>query len=285
MEKSTEEDLIQVGPGFWNIRGHFKLILGLIDIGTHMSIARLSTGKFLVIDTIPLTPKIKSEIDKLTENGSKIEAVLATHPFHTLAFPAFHEAYPNAKYYGTPRHIKKQPELKWAGDLDDCKIRSLWSPEIEMRIPDGSEFVAPTPENSNHFSCVFVFHAQSGTIHVDDTIMIGSNPGILLKIAGYKHGSMSFHPSIKSVGLKPTPEAPYQFRDWIQALIKDWNFDNIVSAHMGNKIGGAKKQLQETVENAEKLFARLSERNKKNNGTVTIDPSQPKLTVSGDECG
>lgn len=66
--------------------------------------------------------------------------------------------------------------------------------------------------------------------------MIGNNPGILLKIAGYKHGSLSFHPTIKSVGLKPTPEAPYQFRDWVRGIIKDWNFDNIVSAHMGNKV-------------------------------------------------
>jgi hypothetical protein len=74
---------------------------------------------------------------KLTENGTKIEAVLATHPFHTLAFPAFHKSYPALKYYGTPRHLKNQPEIGWVGDLNDCKTRALWSPEVEMRIPAG----------------------------------------------------------------------------------------------------------------------------------------------------
>ena len=102
-----------------------------------MSIARLSNGKYLIIDTIPLTDQIKSEIDELTENGNKIEAVLATHPFHTLAFPAFHNAYPNVPYYGTPRHIRKLQNISWAGDLNECSIRDKWKPEVEMRIPAG----------------------------------------------------------------------------------------------------------------------------------------------------
>jgi len=276
--------IVPVGPGFWNIRGSFKIFKGLIDIGTHMSIIQLSSGKFVVVDTIPLTDEIKGEIDQLTENGTQIEAVLATHPFHTLAFPAFHAAYPNAAYYGCPRHLKKQPELGWVGNLNDCSTRNKWSPEIEMRIPEGSEFVAPEPETHNHFNCVFVFHPASRTVHVDDTIMIGSNPGILLKLAGFKHGTMSFHPSIKNVGLYPTAESPYQFRDWLKEVIRDWDFDNICAAHMGNKIGGAKAQLTETLDKAEPLFKKISDRNK-NKKPATVDPNEPQLTVSGNECG
>jgi hypothetical protein len=102
-----------------------------------MSLARLSNGKFLVIDAVPLTPTIKKEIDQLTENGSKIEAFLATHPFHTLSIPAFHQAYPEPKYYGCPRHLRKLTTINWSGDLNDCKTRSLWEPEVEMRIPAG----------------------------------------------------------------------------------------------------------------------------------------------------
>ncbi len=78
--------------------------------------------------------------------------------------------------------------------------------------------------------------------------MVGSHPGILLKLGGmvfffsnhvsnhyegFRHGSMSFHPSIKGVGLYHTPEAPYQFKDFIAGVIKDWDFDNICAAHMG----------------------------------------------------
>jgi hypothetical protein len=114
--------------------------------------------------------------------------------------------------------------------------------------------------------------------------MIGSNPGILLKLAGYKHGSMSFHPSIKNVGLHKTPDAPLLFKDFLCGIIKDWDFDNICAAHMGNKVGDAKKALQETLDKAEKLFSSLVDRNK-NNGPMPKLDEDNKLVVSGNECG
>jgi len=141
-------NMTEIGKGFWNIRGHFKIIGGLIDIGTHMSILGLPNGRFLVVDTIPLDNEIKRAIDLLTDNGSKIEAVLATHPFHTLSFPAFYQAYPNVPYYGTPRHIRNLTSIKWIGDLNNCETRNIWAPYVEMRIPDGAEFVAPVPEKN-----------------------------------------------------------------------------------------------------------------------------------------
>lgn len=272
---------LQVGPNYWNIRGQFK-IAHIIDIGTHMSIIGLNNGRYLIVDTIPLTPEVKHEIDTLTDNGNKIEAVLGTHPFHTLSFPAFYNAYPNATYYGTPRHLRVLPAIRWAGDLNDCATRNKFQPEVEMRIPDGAEFVAPVPERTNHFSSVFVYHRQSRTIHVDDTISVAHQPGFLMKLLGYKHGDMGFHPTIKGNGLFPTPEAPYQFRDFIRGIINDWDFDNICAAHTGNKIGGAKEQLTKVLADAAPLFDKLSEKNKKKH--APIDPDHGH-NVQGNECG
>ena len=76
----TFNHLIEVGPGFYNIRSSFKLLCGLIDLGTHMSVAKLANGKYLVIDTVNLTTEQKAEFDTLTDNGNLIQAVLATHP-------------------------------------------------------------------------------------------------------------------------------------------------------------------------------------------------------------
>jgi len=278
---ATHKYLEEVAPGFWNIRGHFNIAAGLIDIGTHMSIAKLTNQKYLVIDTIALHPQLKQEIDQLTNNGADIEAVIATHPFHTLAFRGFHKEYPGAPYYGTPRHYRVIPEIPWAGNFNECDIRNKWLPDIEMRIPSGAEFVAPLPEKSNHFSCVFVFHRPSRVLHVDDTIMIGNHPGILLKLAGFRHGSMGFHPSIKGHGLYPTEHAPYQFKEFIAGVIRDWDFDTICAAHMGNKVGGAKAQLQEILDKAEPLFKRLSAKNKGKG-----EPSDtPAILAEGNECG
>lgn len=111
----------------------------MLDIGTHMAACKLPSGKFLLLDTIKITPGFKEELDKLTNNGEVclqlhwhpcivlflpstltlmvaiqlIEAVIATHPFHTLYFKEFYDAYPNAKYYGTPRHMKKITDIPW----------------------------------------------------------------------------------------------------------------------------------------------------------------------------
>jgi len=273
----------EIGPGFFNFRGSYKIVIGLIDIGTHMSLIRLSTGRFLVVDAIPITDTIKAELDKLTDNGTKIEAFIASHPFHTLSIPSFHKFYPQAAFYGCPRHLKKFPEITWSGDLNDCNARNKWSPEVEMRVPTGSEFISPMPEKSNHFSCVFVYHKASRTIHVDDTIMYCPHPGFLLKLGGFRDDSMSFHPSMKNVGLQPHANAPLEFRDFVNDVLKDWDFDNICTAHMGNKVGGAKPQLQQLLKDSESMLNKLAEKRKNNPNTP--DEETTNYNVSGSECG
>jgi glyoxylase-like metal-dependent hydrolase (beta-lactamase superfamily II) len=135
-----KNELYEVATNFWNIRVSFKMFAGFVDLGSQMSLIRLKNGKFLVIDTVMLTDQTRAAIDRLTENGTKIEAVIAVHPFHTLAFPAFYEAYPKAEYYGTPRHLRRLTQIPWVGSLEDCNIRKKWEPEVEMRIPAGEEF-------------------------------------------------------------------------------------------------------------------------------------------------
>lgn len=43
--------------------------------------------------------------------------------------------------YGCPRHLRRMPEIPWAGSLLDCEVRGKWSPEVEMRIPNGERHV------------------------------------------------------------------------------------------------------------------------------------------------
>lgn len=136
VQNLEKNELIPVGPGFWNIRGRFK-VLKILDIETQMSIIKLRSGKFLVIDTVEMNGRLRQEIDQLTSNGENIEAVVATHPFHTLSFPAFYQLYPKAAYYGTPRHLRRITDIPWAGNLDDCNVRKKWEPDVEMRIPAG----------------------------------------------------------------------------------------------------------------------------------------------------
>lgn len=247
--------LNSVSDNFWNLRSSL-VMFGFVDIGTHMSFIRLSSGKFLVIDCIDLSNKaVKKEVDILTENGSLIEAVLGVHPFHTLFFPAFQQLYPNATYYGTPRHLRNFPDMKWEGSLGEETVRALWEgEEVFMRIPAGAEFDAP--QEDVHFSSVVVFHAPSKTLHVDDTINYFHGSGWVLRLLGKKDNLMEFWMLHK--GLDHTAESPGLFKEWVESIIQDWDFDNICAAHNSVKIGGAKEALQGALRTAQPEFDKLA---------------------------
>mmetsp|Transcript_21164 Transcript_21164/g.34946 ORF Transcript_21164/g.34946 Transcript_21164/m.34946 type:complete len:154 (-) Transcript_21164:223-684(-) len=132
-----------------------------------------------------------------------------------------------------------------------------------MRIPAGSEFVDPKPELSNHFSNVFVYHVESKTVHNDDTILFSDNPGWLLKMLGFKDGTMMFHPSLKGPGLYPTKDAPLQFKAWLEQLLQDWDFENLCSAHNGCRVGGARDMVAELLHKATPKLQKISDSNAK----------------------
>eukprot|EP01043_Picozoa_sp_COSAG02_P067182 COSAG02_NODE_10703_length_1879_cov_2.104494_2_plen_216_part_00 len=162
---------IEVAPGFYNYRTDFRLgPAGALNIMTHMSVARLSSGDFVAIDAAVLTPEALAELNELTEDGTKLVASLHTHPFHTLAIPAFHAVFPateTRRYFGCPRHLHAITEdsagnpIGWAGNLNDVCTRQSFLPDLDMRVPAGSEFIDPQPPTDNHFSNVFVFHPAS----------------------------------------------------------------------------------------------------------------------------
>jgi hypothetical protein len=236
---------VLIGPGFWNVRATF--IIDGLNIGTQMSLIQLPNQNFLIVDTVELDPDLLNDINMLTKNGTLIEAVIATHPFHTTYFPSFYQQFPKPPYFGTPRHLRIEPQIPWAGTVWDCAVREKWLPDVHMRIPYGSEFVAPEPESSNHFSGMHVFHPASKTIHVDDTIMIDEP----------LDGDMLFHPSMLVDGLYHIPESPYAFRDWITNITVQWDFDNICAAHNGVKLGGAKQQLINVISDYGTIFEGL----------------------------
>jgi len=240
---SRDTRFVQLGTNFWNARGIFKL--GPIDIGTHMSIIQVSSGRFVIFDTIEPDSQIQQEISTITANGTQIEAIVATHPFHTTYFPAFYAMYPNVKFFGTPRHLRTQPQIPWAGSVWDCDVRRQWLPDIRMRIPQGGEFVAPQPELINHFSGMHVFHPKSGVMHVDDTLSYAADLD-----------SLVFHPSIAGPGLYHTRRSPDVFASWVQEYLNEWNINTLAMAHKG-VLGNGRQRVQKLLDNSRIFFIGL----------------------------
>jgi len=169
-------------------------------------------------------------------------------------------------FYGTPRHLRIEPSIPWAGNVTDPAVRSKWA-EVQMRIPVGAEFIAPVPESDNHFAGMFVFHPASKTIHIDDTVMVEPpNASFIIKHMFFPNGPMAFHPTLTGVGLCHFETAPYAFRDFMNGLVSDWDFDSILSAHLARKIGGAKAQLKTLIADTESVFKELTAKYKGQTG-------------------
>eukprot|EP01113_Clastostelium_recurvatum_P038391 TRINITY_DN5741_c0_g2_i1.p1 TRINITY_DN5741_c0_g2~~TRINITY_DN5741_c0_g2_i1.p1 ORF type:complete len:305 (+),score=51.29 TRINITY_DN5741_c0_g2_i1:24-938(+) len=277
--KSVDTETLRlVAKDFWRVHADYY-VFGVANIGTQMGIVKLSSGKFLLLGAVPITEKLKQEIDKLTDNGKNIEAVITTHPFHTGYTEGLWKLYPDAKFYGTPRHIETLPDIDWTDDVSKCEVRNKWAPEIQMRIPAGASFAHPKPELTNHFSSVFVYHSTSRTLFVDDTLMYFEAPKFPINILA-PPGTLRFHISMKDDGLYHTPAAPLLFRDWMRKLVRDWDFDTLSTAHDGVLAQGARQKVTQLLDDSEKVFQDLSETHAKEGHDQDVDPRRMKI----DEC-
>jgi hypothetical protein len=219
--------IIQISDNFWNIRGSFKVAM-VIDIGTQASLVKLANGKFVFLDSYTLSGPALKKVDRLTNNGKDVVAVLNLHPFHTLHVKWMFERYPEAKHYGTARHLAKFPDLDWQSSrTEDAETQALFAGDFEFSIPRGVEFISD--DENIHFSSVLVYHPASNTIHVDDTLMYIRLP-LLMRFFGLPN-AFSFHPTLAKV-LEKREGAVHDFRLWANQLADNWkDAKNLCAAH------------------------------------------------------
>ena len=221
------DKLVQVADNFWNIRGSFK-IAGLVDIGTQASLAKLSDGGFVFLDSYPLRGEIEAQLNDLTKNGEAVTAILNLHPFHTVHVRSMQERYPHASHYGTARHHKLFPELAWQEcRTEDSKLHEQFADDFDFSIPRGVDFISSN--DKIHFSSVLALHRDSQTLHVDDTIMHIRFP-MGLRLFGHKT-TTSFHPTLAKA-LERRSGAAQDFREWAEEMIEQWSdVKNLCAAH------------------------------------------------------
>ncbi|NDV50104.1 hypothetical protein [Salipiger sp. PrR003] len=53
--------LVNLGHGFWNVRLTMK-IGGILNVGTHVSIVRKKSGRFVILDSYTLNGEIKEPV-------------------------------------------------------------------------------------------------------------------------------------------------------------------------------------------------------------------------------
>jgi hypothetical protein len=219
--------MIRVAHDFWNIRGSFK-IAGIVDVGTQVSLVKSKSGKFVFLDAYTLGDDVSKEVYALTNGGADIEAILNLHPFHTIHVRRMHEQFPNAKLYGTARHVSRFPELPWQPQLTEgAELHAMFADDFEFSVPRGVDFIS---SNENvHFSSVLAFHVASKTIHVDDTLMYIQFPKLLRAFG--QVDLLSFHPTLARA-LEKRAGASADFRHWAEELVERWrDAQNLCAAH------------------------------------------------------
>lgn len=225
--------MIHVAENFWNIRGSFK-IGGVIDVGTHVSLVRLASGKFVFLDSYALDSATRRKVAELTDGGKNIEAILNLHPFHTVHVKQMHEWYPGAALYGTVRHRERFSDLPWAEiRCQDEALHEKYAADFDFSVPRGVDFIS---DNQNvHFSSVLVLHRTSMTIHSDDTLTYLRMP-LPMRLLGLGD-TVSFHPTLGKA-LEKRAGAAQDFRDWANEMIEQWkDAENLCAAHTAALLG------------------------------------------------
>lgn len=211
------ERMIDLGNGFWNIRGTLR-IGGVVNVGTHCSLVRLSSGRFVFLDSYELAPEIAARVMALTDNGRAVEAILNLHPFHTLHCGAMHRMFPQAQLFGSDRHHRKWPDLPWQDDPVESPGVAARFADLRFSLPDGIHYICQNERV--HAGSLLAFHPASASLHVDDTLNVLPIPGLLRRLLRLPR--LAFHPTLGQA-LQDRPGAARDFRDWALGIARDWS--------------------------------------------------------------
>jgi len=215
----------QLASDFWNVRGAYR-VAGVLNIGTHMSLARRSDGRFVVIDGCALDDVQRRAVMALTSNGGNVAAVVHVHPFHTLHVEATHQLFPTAVLHGTARHRERAPSLPWsAPPVEHWTGDHPLADVFDLSVPDGVDFVCP--DERVHVASVLVRHRASGIVHVDDTLNVLAAQGALRGLL--PQSSLRMHPMLGRA-LQHRAGAADAYADWARRLAAGWADTRIVCA-------------------------------------------------------
>ncbi|WP_022706251.1 hypothetical protein [Paracoccus zeaxanthinifaciens] len=221
------EKIIDLGNGFWNIRGDLR-IGGVLNVGTQASLVQLGSGEFAMLDSYPLSGEIRDQVMQMTDQGRAVTAVLNLHPYHTLHCQAVARDFPQARLYGTERHRRQHPDLDWQPTLIDTpEAEATFASDFVLTVPRGIDHT--TANERVHAGSVLAWHPASATLHVDDTINVLPMPGPLKRIVG--EDKLFMHPTM-SKALTGDPDCIEQLGAWVDELAHTCaELRNLCAAH------------------------------------------------------
>jgi hypothetical protein len=126
-----------------------------IEVGTRMSICRLSDGSLLLHSPLKLNEELKGELDWL----GAVRFVVSPNKLHHLFIGDYFTAYPEARIYAPPGLPEKRPELPFHGVPGDAPEPG-WAEDLGQMVFRGYRYMEE----------VIFLHRQSHTLILADLL-------------------------------------------------------------------------------------------------------------------
>ena len=209
--------LREISPGrLWVAESRLRFF-GL-EVGTRMSVVRLSSGDLWLHSPVGLTDDLRRGLGRL---GPVRFVVCPNRMHHTFVEPYF-SAYPAARVYAAPGLREKRPVLPFHGVLGDAPEPG-WAEDLDQLIFRGERLLRE----------VVFFHRGSRSLIVTDLLQsahLESPP--LTRLAHRLYRTFQ----------NPGPPLPVRFGLSNKAAarvslerVRSWDFDRILLAH-GNPV-------------------------------------------------
>jgi len=185
-----------------------------IEVGTRMSVVRLSGGGLWLHSPVTLDGSLREELDGL----GRVSFVVCPNRGHHMFAGEYLAAYPDARFYAAPGLSEKRPDLLFDGVLGDEPVLG-WAQDLEQALFQGERLLRE----------VMFYHRESRTLIVTDLLQWADSRSPLL---------MRLVMCVCGLYNKPGPQLYMKlgFRDKAAARrslerILSWDFDRIVLCH------------------------------------------------------
>lgn len=205
-----------------------------LEVGTRMTVIRLSNRKLMVISPICPEDKIIHQLNQL----GKVSYIVAPNLYHHLFVAQFKQVYPDAEVWATSGLEQKRPDLQINQFLSERTSQFLDG--IEATLVTGFNTLDVTgyaPLNEWVF-----FHSKSRTLILTDLAFYFDESSSLTAqlIAKLFGGYKQLRPSPLE---KIATRDKQQVKQSIQRIIT-WDFKRVIVAHGNILSGDAKGQFK-----------------------------------------
>lgn len=198
-----------------------------LEIGTRMTVCRLSSGELWVHSPIKPDEELREQLD----SKGRVKFIIAPNRQHHFFIRDFRAAYPEAMLFGSPDLPRKFPEIPFDGVLGE-KPESGWSEELDQ---------VPIRGNIFHDEVVF-FHRHSHTLIVSDLCISGHPEQPLFTRCVLWLGGVYQKPGpLLDVKLAYLDKKAARFS--LEKVMK-WDFERMILAH-GHLVNSGAKQVFE----------------------------------------